>query len=55
MIAHGGAVGAAFEALFILVPIAVFAWLSRVSKRRREADEADEAEEAETGTETAGP
>jgi len=50
MLAHGGAVGAAFEALFILVPIAVFAWLSRVSRRRREAEEAEGTE-----TETAGP
>ena len=39
ILAHGGAVGAAAEALFILVPIGIFAALSRISRRRREAEE----------------
>jgi len=46
VLAHGGAAGAAFEAAFLLVPIAVFAVLSRVSKRRRDAEDADEADGA---------
>ena len=48
MLAHGGAAGAAGEAAFILVPIAVFAWLARVSRRRREPEEAAGDGDAET-------
>lgn len=47
MLAHGGSAGAVFEVGFILVPIAVFAILSRVSKRRR--DQADTPPEGEAG------
>ena len=42
MLAHGGALGAAFEMGFVIVPILVFIVLSRVSKRRREAEEGDD-------------
>ena len=42
MLAHGGAVGAAFEIGFILVPVVVFAILARVSKKRVEQEEAEE-------------
>ncbi len=42
MLAHGGAVGAAFEIGFILVPIIIFAILARVSKKRVEREEAEE-------------
>jgi hypothetical protein len=44
MLAHGGTAGAVAEAAFILVPMAVFAWLARVSRKRREAEEADEGD-----------
>ena len=58
MLAHGGAAGAAAEAAFILVPMAVFAWLARVSRRRREAEEAEaegpEAEVDEGGADEGG-
>jgi flagellar biosynthesis/type III secretory pathway M-ring protein FliF/YscJ len=49
ILAHGGAVGAAFEGAFLVIPIIVFAFLSRVARQRREAEEAAEAEEAEDG------
>ena len=54
MLAHGGAAGAAAEAAFILVPMAVFAWLARVSRKRREAEEAeaDEGGADEGGADT---
>ena len=45
--AHGGAVGAAFEAAFIVIPIVVFAVLARISRKRREAEEALGAEHGE--------
>lgn len=44
MLAHGGAVGAAFEAAFLIIPIGVFAVLSRIARKR--AEEAEAAEEA---------
>lgn len=44
-LAHGGTAGAFAEAAFIVVPIAVFALLSRISRRRREREDA----EAEAG------
>jgi hypothetical protein len=53
MLAHGGVAGAAAEAAFILVPMAVFAWLARVSRKRREAEEA--ADDGEADTERAAP
>lgn len=40
ILAHGGAAGAVAEAAFILIPIGLFAWLTRVSRKRREAEEA---------------
>jgi hypothetical protein len=48
VLAHGGAVGAAFEAAFLIIPIAVFAVLARISRKRREAEEADDEPEPET-------
>ena len=47
ILAHGGAVGAAFEAAFLLIPIVLFAVLSRIARQRREAEEALEAEDGE--------
>ena len=50
VLAHGGALGAAFEMGFVVVPILVFVVLSKVSKRRRDAEEdagADDAERAD--------
>lgn len=46
VLAHGGAAGAVAEAAFIIVPILVFGFMARVSRKRREA-----AEEAEAGEE----
>ncbi len=54
MLAHGGAAGAVAEAAFILVPMAIFAFLSRMSRRRREREEA-EAAEADPDTEVTAP
>ena len=45
MLAHGGALGAAFEMGFIVVPILVFIVLSRISKRRQEAEEGDDIDD----------
>lgn len=45
MLAHGGALGAAFEMGFVIVPILVFVVLSRVSKRRQEAEEGDDTDD----------
>ena len=47
MLAHGGTAGAVAEIAFIVVPIVLFAVLSKVSRRRRERAE----DEAEAGTE----
>ena len=52
VLAHGGTAGAIAESAFILVPMVVFSWLSRVSRRRREREEA-EAAEASEGADTA--
>jgi len=41
VLAHGGSAGAVVEVAFVLVPIAVFALLSKVSKRRRERDQSE--------------
>ena len=49
MLAHGGTAGAIAEGAFILIPMAVFAWLSRVSRKRREAEEAAAETEAGAG------
>ncbi|HUR23952.1 MAG TPA: hypothetical protein VMZ73_08800 [Acidimicrobiales bacterium] len=49
ILAHGGAVGAAFEAAFLVIPIVVFAFLSRIARQRREAEEAEEAGDAADG------
>jgi flagellar biosynthesis/type III secretory pathway M-ring protein FliF/YscJ len=56
ILAHGGTAGAVAETAFILVPLVVFSWLSRVSRRRREREEAEaaEAEEAAEAGEAAG-
>jgi large-conductance mechanosensitive channel len=54
VLAHGGAVGAAFESAFIIIPIVVFSILSRVSRKRREAEEAEAAAEAEGGEQAEG-
>ena len=48
MLAHGGTAGAVAEAAFILIPMAVFAWLARVSRKRREAAEAEEGDTDES-------
>jgi len=40
IVAHGGAVGAAFEVGFVLVPIVAFVILAQVSKRRSEGENA---------------
>ena len=45
MLAHGGTAGAVAEVAFIVVPIALFALLSKVSRRRREREDADAEEE----------
>jgi hypothetical protein len=48
VLAHGGAVGAAFEAAFLIIPIGVFAVLSRIARKRaEEAEAAEEADEAD--------
>ncbi len=39
ILAHGGGAGAALEVGFVLVPVAIFAVLSRISRRRREQEE----------------
>jgi hypothetical protein len=54
VLAHGGTVGAAAEILFVLGPVAIFALLSRASRRRREREEI-EAAEAGAGPETTVP
>lgn len=56
MLAHGGTAGAAFEAAFLLVPIALFALLSSAAKRRRDAEDAEDTGNTETAgdAETAG-
>jgi len=54
ILAHGGAAGAAAEALFVLVPIGIFAVLSRISKRRRDQEVA-EAAEGDPETEITAP
>lgn len=56
MLAHGGTAGALAETAFVLVPIAVFAVLARMSRRRREREEAEaRAAGAEPGPETPAP
>lgn len=55
MLAHGGTVGAIAEGAFFLIPIAVFAMLARISRKRREAEEALEAEGGEPDSESAAP
>ena len=52
MLAHGGTAGAIAEAAFVLIPMAVFAFLARASRKRREAEE---AEEGDADTETTVP
>lgn len=47
MLAHGGTAGAVAEVAFIVVPIVVFALLSKLSRRRREREEAGAEAEAE--------
>ena len=42
ILAHGGALGAAFEIGFVLVPIIVFTILARASKRRLRQEQEDE-------------
>ena len=49
MLAHGGTAGAVAEAAFVLIPMAVFAFLARVSRKRREAEA---AEDGDAGTDT---
>ncbi|MGH9265500.1 MAG: hypothetical protein ACRD1D_12505 [Acidimicrobiales bacterium] len=39
VLAHGGVAGAAFELGFVVVPLVIFAVLSRISKRRRDQEE----------------
>ena len=50
MLAHGGALGAAFEMGFVVVPILIFVVLSRVSKRRQEAEEGDDTDDLDETT-----
>ncbi len=40
ILAHGGPAGAAGELAFVLIPIGVFALLSRASRLRREREDA---------------
>lgn len=53
ILAHGGAVGAAVEIGFILVPVVIFAVLARWSKRKQEQEEAEEAEDGDEVDEVA--
>jgi hypothetical protein len=49
ILAHGGAVGAAFEIGFILIPVVIFFVLARWSKRKQQEEEAEEAGDGEAG------
>ena len=51
VLAHGGAVGAAFEIGFILIPVVIFFFLARWSKRKAEQEEDEEGSEDETPAE----
>jgi hypothetical protein len=42
MLAHGGTAGAMVEVAFIVVPMVLFAVLSKVSRRRRDREEQGE-------------
>ncbi len=48
VLAHGGSAGLVAEIAFVVVPVAVFALLSRISRRRRQREEAEAEDEAET-------
>ena len=51
ILAHGGTAGAAGELAFVLIPVGVFALLSRASRKRREQEDAAGTEaEAEAGS-----
>jgi hypothetical protein len=41
VLAHGGAVGAAIEIAFVLIPVVIFAVLAWWSKRKARSDEAE--------------
>jgi len=47
VLAHGGTAGAAAETLFVLIPIAVFALLSRKARLQREREDAAAAAAAD--------
>lgn len=47
VLAHGGSVGLAFEIGFILLPVLIFAFLARWSKRKQQEVDAEQGEEAE--------
>ena len=48
ILAHGGAAGAAAEAIFLAVPVVAFLLLSRWSKRKARLLEAQEGEKEES-------
>jgi hypothetical protein len=48
-LAHGGAAGLVFEAVFLAVPVLVFAVMALIARRRRNGDDEGEEEELETG------
>ena len=54
MLAHGGTAGAAAETLFVLVPIVVFALLSRRARIQREREDAATAAAGPDDTEKTG-
>jgi hypothetical protein len=54
ILAHGGTAGAAAETVFVMVPIVIFALLSRTSRLRREREDA-EAAAAEVDPEAGTP
>jgi len=55
VLAHGGTAGAIAEGAFIVIPIAVFAVLARISRKRREAEEAADAGGGEPDSESTRP
>jgi len=49
MLGHGGTAGAVFEAVFLGVPVLVFAVMALIARRKRDGEDDEEEEELETG------